>query len=54
MAVQQSLFPEPKPTIAIVDIETTGFLNQKGLIVEIGIVSLNLNTGKIKEEFVTL
>jgi len=54
MAVQRSLFPEPKPTIAIVDIETTGFLNQKGLIVEIGIVSLNLNTGEIKEEFGSL
>ena len=54
MAMQYSLFPEPKPTIAIVDIETTGFLNQKGLIVEIGIVSLNLNSGAIKEEFDSL
>lgn len=54
MAIQPSLFPEPKPTIAIVDIETTGFLNQKGLIVEIGIVSLNLGTGEVKEEFDSL
>lgn len=54
MAIQPSLFPAPKPTIAIVDIETTGFLNQKGLIVEIGIVSLNLGTGEIKEEFDSL
>lgn len=32
--------------IVVVDIETTGFLKQHGLIVEIGMVKLNLNTGK--------
>jgi len=37
--------------IAIVDIETTGFQNQGGLIVEIGIVGLNLDTGNITDEF---
>ncbi len=51
MAMQMSLFGEKRPVILIVDIETTGFLNQNGLIVEIGIVSLDLNTGKIEEEF---
>ena len=35
--------------IAVVDIETTGFLKQGGLIVEVGIVELNLETGEIKE-----
>lgn len=34
--------------ILVVDIETTGFLQEQGLIVEIGIVKLNLNTGKRK------
>lgn len=33
--------------ILVVDIETTGFLNQGGLIVEIGIVKLDLDTGSI-------
>ncbi len=37
--------------IAVVDIETTGFLNQGGLIVEIGIVGLDLQSGEITEEF---
>ncbi|WP_424945916.1 3'-5' exoribonuclease domain-containing protein [Candidatus Spongiihabitans sp.] len=37
--------------IAIVDIETSGFQNQGGLIVEIGIVGLNLETGNITTEF---
>jgi DNA polymerase-3 subunit epsilon len=37
--------------IAIVDIETTGFQNQGGLIVEVGIVGLNLETGSITNEF---
>jgi DNA polymerase-3 subunit epsilon len=37
--------------IAIVDIETSGFQNQGGLIVEIGIVSLDLDTGNITNEF---
>ncbi|MBS3749079.1 MAG: 3'-5' exonuclease [Candidatus Thermoplasmatota archaeon] len=32
--------------IIVVDIETTGFLKQQGLIVEIGMVKLNLETGK--------
>lgn len=54
MAHQPSLFPVSKPTIAIIDLETTGFLNQKGLIVEIGIASLDLNNGTIKEEFSSL
>ena len=54
MAIQPSLFPVELPTIAIVDLETTGFLNQKGLIVEVGIASLNLNNGEIKKEFDSL
>jgi len=33
--------------ILVVDIETTGFLNQGGKIVEIGIVKLDLDTGSI-------
>lgn len=37
--------------IAIVDIETTGMLNQGGLIVEIGIVGLDLETGEVVNEF---
>lgn len=37
--------------IAIVDIETSGFQNQGGLIVEIGIVGLNLETGEVTDEF---
>jgi DNA polymerase III subunit epsilon len=37
--------------IAVIDIETTGFLNQGGLIVEIGIVGLDLNTGEVTREF---
>ncbi len=37
--------------ILVVDIETSGFQHQGGLIVEIGIVSLNLNTGLISNEF---
>ena len=54
MPFQYSLFPEQASKIAIVDIETTGFLNQKGLIVEIGIVSLDLHTGEINTEFDSL
>ena len=37
--------------IAIVDIETSGFQPQGGLIVEIGIVGLNLETGVVTDEF---
>lgn len=37
--------------IAVVDIETTGFQNQGGLIVEIGIVGLDLETGHVTDEF---
>lgn len=37
--------------ITILDIETTGFLKQGGKIVEIGIVSLCLETGVVKELF---
>ena len=35
--------------IAIVDIETTDFLREGGLIVEVGIVSLDLKTGEVKK-----
>gem|GEM_PF-526337 len=41
-------------TILVVDIETTGFLNQGGKIVEIGIVKLNLETGEIEKEYDSL
>ena len=34
--------------ILIIDIETTGFLNQGGKIVEVGIVELNLSNGEKK------
>jgi len=37
--------------IAVVDIETSGFQPQGGLIVEIGIVRLNLETGVVIDEF---
>lgn len=37
--------------IAIVDIETSGFQKQGGLIVEIAVVGLNLETGSITDEF---
>jgi DNA polymerase-3 subunit epsilon len=37
--------------IVVVDIETSGFQQQGGLIVEVGIVSLNLDTGRISDEF---
>lgn len=37
--------------ILVIDIETTGFLNSGGKIVEVGIVELNLNTGKTKIVF---
>jgi hypothetical protein len=37
--------------IAIVDIETSGFQEKGGLIVEIGIVGLNLETGIVTNEF---
>lgn len=40
--------------ILILDIETTGFQKQGGSIVEIGIVSLNLDTGEVKEIFDSL
>jgi len=40
--------------ILILDIETTGFLEDKGSIVEIGIVELNLSNGEIKEIFNSL
>jgi DNA polymerase III subunit epsilon len=38
----------------IVDIETTGFLNQGGKIVEIGIVKLNLDSGEITPAYNSL
>ena len=37
--------------ILVLDIETTGFLNQGACIVEIGIVKLDLDTGKITDVF---
>lgn len=37
--------------ILVVDIETTGFLNEGGSIVEIGAVELDLATGQIAEAF---
>jgi DNA polymerase-3 subunit epsilon len=40
--------------ILVVDIETTGFLTQGGKIVEIGIVKLDLNTGKISTVYNSL
>lgn len=40
--------------ILILDIETTGFQHQGGSIVEIGIVSLDLDTGDIEEVFNSL
>jgi DNA polymerase III subunit epsilon len=36
--------------IVVVDIETSGFQQQGGLIVEVGMVSLNLETGRISDE----
>lgn len=41
-------------TIGIVDIETTGFLNQGGKIVEIGIVELDITSGAHKILFDSL
>lgn len=41
-------------TIIVVDIETTGFLNKGGKIVEIGIVKLNLATGAITPAYNSL
>lgn len=40
--------------ILVVDIETTGFLNQGGKIVELGIVKLDLDTGKITPAYSSL
>ena len=40
-----------KKEIAVVDIETTGFKEKHDCIVEVGIVSLNLETGKIKDVY---
>ena len=40
--------------ILVVDIETTGFLEQGGKIVEIGIVKLNLDTGEIIPAYASL
>jgi len=41
-------------TIIVVDIETTGFLNDGGKIVEIGIVKLNLATGELSPAYNSL
>ncbi len=43
-----------KKEILVLDIETTGFLKQGGSIVEIGIASLNLDTGEIKKVYDSL
>ena len=40
--------------IAVIDIETTNFQGRGGLIVEVGIVSLDLDTGDVVEEFNSL
>ena len=40
--------------ITVLDIETSGFLNQGGSIVEIGIVELNLDNGEVKGLFNSL
>ena len=40
--------------IAVLDIETTGFLSDGGLIVEIGIVELNLSDGSTNVVYDTL
>lgn len=40
-----------KNKILVIDIESTGFLDNGGLIVEVGIVSLNVKNGKIKVLF---
>lgn len=40
--------------ILVLDIETTGFLNQGGSIVEIGIVDLDLDNGNITEVYNSL
>ncbi len=37
--------------IVVVDIETSGFQHQGGLVVEVGIVALNVDTGNICSEF---
>lgn len=37
--------------ILVIDIETTGFMNQGGAIVEVGIVSLDLDSGGVKIVF---
>lgn len=45
---------EAMKEILVLDIETSGFLNKGGSIVEIGIVSLDLESGDIKEVFNSL
>ena len=40
--------------VAIIDIETTDFLGRKGKIIEIGIASLDTDTGAITEAFHTV
>ena len=40
--------------ILVLDIETTGFLHQGGSIIEIGIVELDLQTGKVNELYNSL
>src|SRR6056297_103103 len=41
-------------TIGIVDIETTGFLNQGGKIVEVGVVELDITNGNKRVLFDSL
>jgi DNA polymerase-3 subunit epsilon len=41
-------------SILLIDIETTGFLDKGGSIIEIGIAALDLETGKITGVFDSL
>lgn len=42
---------EKEKKILVIDIETTGFLKEDGAIVEVGIVSLDLNSGEVRTLF---
>lgn len=46
--IKDSIASDSGDGIIVVDIETTNFLHRGGLIVEIGIVKLDLKTGEIK------
>lgn len=47
----KTLEGKENPEVIVIDIETTGFLESGGQIVEIGIVLLNIKTGTITELF---